>query len=140
MVDEVRVGQAFRDFWWAKWEWSKLFEVYGGRSGREACSSGYFGRSESGSATSGVLVDDVKVRQALEDFWSKKLRCGRFFGKFRGRSSSGAGSSGFFVDDFRVGRLFGIFARKIESREFWSGFLVYKLRKGQALRDFWLTK
>jgi hypothetical protein len=70
LLDDVRVGLALRDFRLTKWEWSMLFEIYGGRSETEEGSSRFFGRSGSGAATSGFLVDDVEVVHAFEDILS----------------------------------------------------------------------
>ena len=62
------------------------------------------GRIESGAATTGCLIDEVRVGQALRDVWWTKCEWGRHFWIFGGRIESGAGSSGFFVDEVRVGK------------------------------------
>ena len=66
----MRGGLALRYFRLTKWEWSMLFEIYGRRIETEEGSSGFFGRSGNGAATSGFLLDDVEVVQALEDILS----------------------------------------------------------------------
>ena len=55
-VSKIAVGHVHRDFWSKTLEWGKLCGSFGGRSG-------------SGARSSGFLVDEVTVGQALNCFF-----------------------------------------------------------------------
>jgi hypothetical protein len=109
MVDDVRERQVFRkfifnesaaatsQFFYTTWEWGRLLRI---------------------------LVDEVRVWQALRKFLSAKKHWGTFIGIFGRRFVSGADTMVIFVNDMRVGqaRLDYCFTNGEWGRLFWIFF------------------